>query len=84
MYPVYRKLSDKNVYYKIISEAEFEEVMLMGKYYFINTLKATQYPEKLRIMDMVNLNDNSYLDITEKEFDEFMHDCKKNYIRKSF
>lgn len=84
MFPAYRKLENNKVYYKIHSENEFEEIILLGKYYFINKVVATQYPEKLRISDMIDGNKNTYLVISETDYKAFQEECFKNYIRKSF
>ena len=52
-FPQYRKLSNNKVYYRIDSADEFTELTLMGNRKLLHTVKASQYPEKLRIMDML-------------------------------
>jgi hypothetical protein len=53
-FPQYRRLTNGKHFYKIIDNKKFEEIQLVGtkvKYYVV---EATQYPEMLRIMDMLN------------------------------
>lgn len=53
-YPQYRKLGNNKVFYKIIDAESFEELKLMGSKVFHFEMKAIQYPEKLKIIDMMN------------------------------
>jgi hypothetical protein len=55
-FPQYRKLSNGMRFYKINSSEVFEELQLVGEKVYHFTIKAEQYPEKLRIMDMVNFS----------------------------
>jgi|TARA_R110000737_G_scaffold164321_1_gene191785 hypothetical protein len=66
-FPQYRKLSNGMRFYKIISSDSFEELQLVGEIVYHFTIKAEQYPEKLRIMDMLNLTEG-YLLATEPEW----------------
>lgn len=52
-FPQFRKLSNNKVFYRIDSSDEFTELTLMGNRKIIHTVKAIQYPEKLRIIDML-------------------------------
>ncbi len=67
-FPVYRKLSNSKVFYKIISSVEFEEIQLMGSKLNFSTHKAIQYPEKLKIMDLIDL-EQSFLESSENEWE---------------
>lgn len=53
MFPVYRKIKDFNRWYKILSDNEFIERSVIGSKPQIHRIQATQYPEKLKIMDML-------------------------------
>lgn len=53
-FPQYRAISGRKVYYKIVSETQFIEMSWIGEKQMTFTVNATQYPEKLRIMDMLN------------------------------
>lgn len=71
-FPQFRKLSNGKTFYRIIDEKTFEEIQLMGsrslKYRFV----ASQYPEMLKIMDMLALNEPYELS-TKEEFENYDH-----------
>lgn len=52
-FPQYRKLPNDKVFYKIIDNTHFEEIQLVGKKAFHHLIHAKQYPEMLRIKDML-------------------------------
>lgn len=66
-FPQYRKLSNDKTFYKIQSDRLFEEVQLMGSKVFRYAFEAKQYPEILKIQDMLKLEE-PYLLISEEEF----------------
>ena len=53
-FPQYRKYKNIETYFKIISEKEFEELSLLGNKFVKHSIAAKQYPEMLRILDMLN------------------------------
>ncbi|MDC0338160.1 hypothetical protein OAN33_01350 [Flavobacteriales bacterium] len=53
-FPQYRKYKNIETYFKIISEKEFEEISSLGNKYVKHSIVAKQYPEMLRIKDMLN------------------------------
>lgn len=55
-FPQYRKLNNSKAFYKIVDNNSFEEIKLMGTKKFYHIIKAQQYPEKLKIIDMLELN----------------------------
>ena len=67
-FPQYRKYKNMETYFKIISEKEFEEIKVVGKKYILHTVKAEQYPERLRIQDMLENEEELWDVITEEEF----------------
>ena len=68
-FPVYRKLEGSIRIYKITSEREFEEKQRMGSKTITYKTKATQYPDLLRIQDMLNFE--GFELSNEKEWSEF-------------
>lgn len=67
-FPQYRKLSNGKTFYKIKDERSFDEVQLMGTKRLVYSTIANQYPEMIRIKDMLELqepykmsNENEYL-----------------------
>ena len=67
-FPQYRMLSNGKSFYKITNDRHFEEVKLVGTRVFKQEFTATQYPEILRIEDMLGGMDGIYLTIDEAEW----------------
>lgn len=67
-FPQYRKFSNDKVYYKIIDNRNFEEIQLMGTKVFIHKINAAQYPEMLRISEMLSLKLDGIIMSTEAEY----------------
>jgi len=66
-FPVYRKLSNNKSFYRIDNERSFFEIQLIGKKPFISLTDAKQYPEILRVSDMLNLLE-PFIESTIHEF----------------
>jgi hypothetical protein len=69
-FPQYRMLLGRKVYYKITNDREFIELTWIGSKKMSSTIKATQYPEMLRIMDMLACNEPFGL-LPKEEENEF-------------
>lgn len=69
-FPQYRKLNNEKHFYKIIDSRTFEEIQLIGTKIKKYTIEATQYPEMVRIMDMLNCEPPFVL-ADEKEWKNF-------------
>jgi hypothetical protein len=67
-FPVYRKYTNNKTYFKILSENEFEELQFIGDKPHVFRIVAQQYPEKLRIMDMLACKDNVWESISEETY----------------
>lgn len=65
-YPIYRKLNGFKRYYKIVSDKQFIEAIAKGSDYTFQDIIANQYPEMLRIQDMINCEFN-FIEMTEEE-----------------
>jgi len=68
-FPQFRKYKNIKTYFKIISEKEFEEVSAIGSNYSLHKVIAEQYPEMLRIQDMLNCENDAWEII---EFSEYL------------
>jgi hypothetical protein len=53
VFPQYRKLLNEKSFYEILSDKEFIEIQLIGSRSVVHKVVANQYPEMLRIMDML-------------------------------
>lgn len=69
-FPQYRKYVNRTTHFKILSEKQFEEISFVGKKGFLETINATQYPEYLRIQDMLACKDGIWEETTEKDFEQ--------------
>jgi hypothetical protein len=70
-FPQYRKYVGVDTWYKIVSTELFIELKKVGKHVLIEEVVAHQYPEKLRIQDMLDCKDNHWKSVTEEEFVQF-------------
>jgi hypothetical protein len=59
-FPQYRKYKNIETYFKIISEKEFVELSLFGNKFVKHSIEAKQYPEMLRIKDMLNCEEGTW------------------------
>lgn len=67
-FPQYRKLSNDKSFYCIEDESHFTEIQIIGQKVFELKIHAIQFPEKLKIRDMLNCED-PYLKIERMEFE---------------
>ena len=72
-FPQYRKLSNDKVFYRINSDRDFDEIQLIGTKAQWFTTKAQQYPEILRIMEMLEEDSNVYLLSSQDEFNQLLN-----------
>lgn len=71
-FPQYRKLSNDKVFYCIVSEREFHEIQIIGNKAQLFKIKAIQYPEILKIMDMIQMNQLGIEVFEEKEYQKLL------------
>lgn len=67
-FPQYRKLANNRVFYKIVDDRNFEEIQLIGLKKQLYKIQAIQYPELLKIQDMINCVEETYIIISEEEW----------------
>ena len=68
-FPQYRKYKNIETYFKIISEKKFEEIVIMGSKTIKHTIVAKQYPEILRIHDMLNCEGDAWEVVNKEIYD---------------
>jgi hypothetical protein len=68
-FPQFRKIAGREVWYKILSLTAFDELQRMGNRLVKYTITAEQYPEKLRILDMLSCQD-PFIEITAIDYEE--------------
>jgi hypothetical protein len=68
-YPEYRKLATNRTFYKILDDRNFEEKQIIGDSVAFYKIQAQQYPEILRIQDMLTLHEGFFLPSNEAEWE---------------
>ena len=71
-FPVYRKLANAHSVFRIESETVFSEVQRIGERFAAFHITAHTYPERLRIMDMLEAADGSVVPMDQAEFDVWL------------
>lgn len=66
-FPQFRKLANGKSFYQILARDHFIELQLVGKKWFKYEFKVSQFPDLLRIQEMLQ-NQGLFLSITAKEF----------------
>lgn len=69
-FPLYRKYSNGQRYYKILSPVAFIEIQRIGSRILKTEHQADIYPDKLFISDLIRLNQNGIEASNETEFNE--------------
>lgn len=64
-FPQYRKLANDKSHYEIRGDRHFIEKQIIGKQVFTIEIEAKQYPEILRIQDMLNCEEGFLLSTKE-------------------
>jgi hypothetical protein len=67
-FPLYRKTLDNKHYYRIEGIDRFTELQVVGSRIAEYHVLAVQYPERLRIVEMIQGAAGRYLAITEQEW----------------
>ncbi len=67
-FPIFRKLQNSGRFYCIPEQTKFIEVYYLGEKKIENIIVAHQYPELLRINDMIEF-ELGYLEMTKDEID---------------
>jgi transglutaminase/protease-like cytokinesis protein 3 len=68
MFPIYRKLINNKVFYKINDTKNFEEIQCIGSKVKYSKTKAEQYPELLLIQDLIATNE-FYITSSQEEWE---------------
>ena len=71
-FPQYRKLSNDKVFYCVLSEIEFHEIQIIGTKANLYKFRAKQYPEKLKIIDLLQFDHNGIISSNQDEYEELL------------
>lgn len=67
-FPQYRMLSNGKSFYKITDDRNFEEIQIFGSKSIRHKIAAEQYPEMLKIQDMLRGHEGFYVEIPEEKW----------------
>jgi hypothetical protein len=67
-FPIYRRTADGRHFYRIEAPDRFTEVQVIGSRRVLHAVEATQYPERVRIMEMIAGGEGRYLPLAEEEW----------------
>ena len=82
-FPQYRKLSNNKVFYRISNDKYFDEIQLIGSRAQLYRIVANQYPEILRIQDMLGCVDDGFEISSDLEFDALLAKYELKWLRYS-
>lgn len=71
-FPQYRKLSNGKVFYRIRDARNFDEIQVIGTVARLHSIAATQYPEILKIQDMLDPETPGFEPSDEQEFEDLL------------
>jgi hypothetical protein len=74
-FPQYRKLSNDKVFYRILDDRHFDEIQIIGTKAQLRNVVAEQYPEILRIQDMLSYGIPGFVASNEEEFLNIKDNC---------
>lgn len=74
-FPQYRKLSNCKSYYRVNDEKCFDEIQLIGDKAIHFFIEAKQYPEMLRIKDMLEYQFEGLEASSQEEFEMLLERC---------
>ncbi len=78
VFPQYRKYSNGQSYFKIISETELTELKIFGSFFETHHIQAKILPERVMIADLLNDYENFAEVIAKQEYETKWVYCKEN------
>lgn len=81
MFPLYRKYTNNQSFFKIIDLNIFEEIMLIGKFYTVNRYEINDFVTRNFLNDLIHLSAEGIVNSSEKEYAEQLLRCEKNLKR---
>lgn len=82
-FPLYRRYLHGNTYYRINSQENFDELMVVGKFFVFKNFQARILPEYQLIIDLIDNMENRWEIIEEQDFNKKLDFCKTNLKEKN-
>jgi len=78
LFPQYRKYSNNQSFFEVLADDHFRELKITGKHFEVIEIKATIWPDRSYIIDLLN-NDAGYYEIISREtFYRQLEFCQSN------
>ena len=74
-YPIYRKYTGINTWFKISGGKDFIEIKGIGERFLVSQVTAKQFPEMLFIQDMINCLEGRWEIFSQDEFERLLKKC---------
>lgn len=81
-FPLFRRYLHGNTYYRINSQENFDELMVIGKFYVYKNFQARILPEYQMIIDLIDNAENRWEIIDAEEFENKLVYCRKKLKEK--
>lgn len=82
-FPLYRRYLHGNTYYRINSQENFDELLVVGKFFVFKNFQARILPEYQLIIDLIDNMENRWEIIEEQDFNKKLDFCKTNLKEKN-
>lgn len=80
-FPLFRKYSGIETYFKVMSETSFEELKISEQFYSLNEFNAVNHFDRLFIGDIITKHENRWEEIAEKDYRNQVMYCESNLKR---
>ena len=76
-FPLYRHSANGLNWYRVESATEFTEVQQVGRRYVAHRVKAVIYPEKVRVMELIDAVDGHVVACEASDFETRLTHCSE-------
>lgn len=71
-FPIFRRTEDGRHFFRIEAEDAFTEIQVVGRRALLHQVKASMYPELVRIQDMIHGDGGRYLELEPTEWSDLV------------
>ena len=77
-FPLYRKYPHGRTWFRILSESEFEELVILGSQYHLKRFEAKTFVDRHLVSDLI-ANEGSHWEITDaSSFESVLEECRRD------
>ncbi len=77
-FPIYLKYPNNKTFFRIVDDASFDQLDIIGTGYHLFHFKANVYPDRLLILDMTENKEGYWLESSAAEWEEQLRYCEAN------